>query len=686
MEKENAIGGTEALDTSHGAGFHSLLGESGGGACPFDVFTPDDLVARLGALKDCTQDIVELIRSVHVTPGKMKRLSRAFNSLSNYDTSPVVELTRDRNRVLRYVSTFLMLSKIKQWIVEGKGFGTVETMYDEVFLVRFRDVDFHIRAACVEFMCEWVVSVPEIFNSPCYLKYIGWALSDKSDVVRRKAVSSCMRLVHKKIGIQAFVSRFKDRVVEMALYDKNQGVREEGRALCMGLYIGEMISKEDVYKVLAVVGAGDKQGLIGDAIRKILGGGDGPGGNEGLLDNHEGVHELFCNTSLAVCSWIPHSDGDVARLMDFTLGLLRKGQPCCGSKSLCYLKVLGVLPSRDVDVWKYCEMLEVAKDSEENIVEVGMCAGCTDAGAFRRHPDATERLLELFLELSMQGRGEEVLSVFVCLLKKLEGDFSPSVSRIVDLLGGAGKRFASMVVKSFDVSLQIVDGYPAEAKCYAALWRIMSGDYAWVDGCEVRDVEDCGVVSDFLLFFREKCVEFGMAGMEVGRATSQGECFKVMYDKLSTLMHAEAERVFADERSCISLFKLVDEGLLCDHSDIIFKTCSERLISEFLGKSKSRMNLVAGYFKYLQGVNEGDVCKGVAKLVGSRCGALKRMDREKVVFRGMKSLVELRKTFLYDSVLIYFVSSLTANECIVIEQGLGKSRLKSSLLRRIKDG
>ncbi|KMV66290.1 cohesin [Encephalitozoon cuniculi EcunIII-L] len=684
MEKENSPDGVLASDMSHDIVTPTLPGISGHGSCPFDVFTPEALVSRLKAYEDCTEDIIRLIKSVHVNQGRMKKLSKVFNSLSNYDTSSVVELTRNGNRILRYVSTYLMLGKIKQWILDGKGFEVVETMYDEVFLVRFRDVDFNIRAVCVEFMCEWVVSVPGIFNSSCYLKYIGWALSDKNDTVRRRGVSSCIRLVQKKISVQAFVSRFKSRMIELALYDRNPGLRDEGKALCMSLYISGMISKDDVYKVLASMSERDRRGLVDDVVRKILGGEEPNAGS--LLDNHEGLHELLSSTSLFLCSRIPHTDRDVERFMDFILDFLRTGSSCCKSKSLCYLRILGVLSSSAADIMKYCRMLEIIKDSRENIVESVESICKVDAEVFKKQPDATNRLLEAMKELSSRYRCEEMFSRLVHLLKKLENDFEASVYRIVEFFRFFSVGFTCCIIKSFDISEGIGSDHPTEVKCYAALWRIMSKDYESVNGYELKDTANPAVLCDFLLFFREKCIEFAVLNREVERASDQGECFKVMYDRLSALIHSEAERIFVDPKSCISLFKLVDEGLLTDYSNIIFKVCGEELISEFLSRSKSRMNLVSGYFRYLMDVEEKNVRKGVGRLIGSKCGMGKKgLGTEKTVFRGMKALVEQKRMFLYDSVLIYFVSSLTTNECIIIEQGLEKSKLKASLLRRIRE-
>lgn len=685
MEKENNVNESEAPVTSCDTTTHNPFGTSEDGCCPFDVFTPEALTNRLKGHEDCTKDIIKIIKSIHINQCKMKRLCRVFNSVSNYNTDSIVELTRDANRMLRYVSTYLMLDKIKQWVVDGRGFEVMETMYDEVFLVRFRDVDFNIRSTCVGFMCEWIVSAPEIFNFPCYLKYIGWSLSDKNDNVRRKGIGSCIKLVRKKIDIQAFVSRFKNRMIELSLYDRNLGLRGEGKVLCMSLYTNGMISKDDVYKVLGSMNEKDKKLLVEDTIRKILrreGSGD-----ECLLGNHEGLHELFSNTSLFLCSYIPHCDKDVEGFIDFILDFLRTKSSCCQSRVLCYLKILGVLSVNMVDLRKYCCILETVRDNKENTREAMESASKLGLEVFKRQPDTTNNLLEMMRELSIQYKCEEMFSSLVCLLKKLESDFPVSVHPIVESFGSSCIEFVRCIIKSFDISKGVGNEHPTEIKCYAALWRIIADDYERVNGYELKDTDNLEALCDFLIFFKEKCMEFGVMGQEVERACDQGECFKVMYNKLFILIHSRVKSVFIDWGSCISLFKLVDEGLFIDYSYIIFRECGVELISEFLSKSKSKMNLVSGYFRYLMDVEEKDIDKRVGKLIGSRCSMAKRgIDMEKVVFKGIKEIVEQKKMFLYDTVLVYFVSSLTTNECIILEQGLEKSRLKMSLLRRIRDG
>eukprot|EP00878_Enallax_costatus_P014223 GHUV01014877.1.p1 GENE.GHUV01014877.1~~GHUV01014877.1.p1 ORF type:complete len:467 (+),score=119.45 GHUV01014877.1:76-1476(+) len=63
-----------------------------------------------------------------------------------------------------------------------------------VFSHRFRDVSDEIRAIVVESIGSWVVVLPTEFLADTYLKYLAWALSDRSALVRGKALAALDRL------------------------------------------------------------------------------------------------------------------------------------------------------------------------------------------------------------------------------------------------------------------------------------------------------------------------------------------------------------------------------------------------------------------------------------------------------------------------------------------------------------
>lgn len=683
MEKENAPDTTNE-DGKYTEDTHSC-GEADTEDCPLDVFTPQALINKLNAHEDCTDELISLIKTVRVNQTKMKKLCKVFCALRNCNTDAIVELTRDRNRMLRHISTYLVLSKIKQWIEEEKGFGIVEKMYDEVFLVRFRDVDFNIRAMCVDFMCEWTIAAPRIFNKPCYLKYIGWALSDKNDTVRRKALNACIRLITTEVGVETFVSRFKSRIVEVALYDRSHALREEGRNLCMISYLHDLLDKVEIYVILSSMREKDKKGRLKEVLAKILSENYVEDEGSGLLGNLDGLHELVSSIPLFLCSCIPHEDRHVLTFMDFILKFLCKKSSCCRAESLCYLKILNMLSGSVSSISKYCELLETVKDNKENMIEVLKCINNTNVEVFRGRPDVTNKIIDTGREICTMFKCERMCALLVQLLKKLEDDFRPTVGGAVEHLKSTGMHAVRCIIKFFDISGDVREGHPTDIKLYAILWRILSGDYEYVNSCELVDTSDVEIICDFLIFLKGRCVEFGVLNEDVGKAFDHGTAFKVTYGKLSVLLHMHANKLFTEQKTCIFLFKLLEEDLLVEHSNLIFERCDEELVLEFINRSKSRINLLSGYFKYLMTVEPDVSLTKISKLMVSKCASSKKLvAKEKVVFKGVKEAVDRKKTFLYDSVLVHFVSLLSINECIVVEQGVCKSKFKSSLVRRIK--
>jgi cohesin complex subunit SA-1/2 len=682
MEKENRA---ESLQ-SGGFGCAEEMEKDGLGAgeeCLLDVFTPQSLLARFQSLEDCTSDVVNLIKTVQVNQSKMKKLSRIFCELSNCNTESIVELTRSKGRMLRYISTCLVLGKIKQWVEEGRGFGVVEKMYDEVFLVRFRDVDPHIRSLCVEYMCEWIIAVPEIFNAPSYLKYVGWSLSDKGDGVRRRGVQCVTRLVQKKISLSVFMNRFKSRIVELSLYDKSASVREDGRRLCFLAFLDGLLDRNEAYTVLGSVeerSTSAEKKMLEKVVVKILGEDYTADTSMGLLGNSAALHELLVSTSPVVCSYIPHDSCAATAFVQFVADFLRREGSCCGSESLCFLRIARELVGAVTSIDKFDEILETTRENRHNVREVLECLVLVDVEVYKADPEITNQLLSRIRAFCDEQHCEDVFGLFVRLLKMLEADFSPVVTGIVSFFK---TRHTSMccLIKSFDVSEVVGSGASNEAKCYAMLWRILQRDYGFINACEFRG-EPCVELCDFLIFFKEKCVELGVYNESHSIATDEISCFKVAFKKLFVYLDMHLSTLFTDEKSAIMLYKLVENGLMAEHSHLLYELCTEELISELYSRSKSRVSLVAGYFGHLTRHESSDKVSRIARILSAR----KLEDGRRIVFNSVRSLVEQKKTSLYDSVLICFVPHMSVNECIIVERMVGKSKFKASLLRKCRGG
>jgi hypothetical protein len=68
-----------------------------------------------------------------------------------------------------------------------------QALFDSVAAHRFRDVSEEVRTTVIEAVGQWIVLRPATFLDDKYLKYIGWALSDKVCYLVCHSVSQAKR-------------------------------------------------------------------------------------------------------------------------------------------------------------------------------------------------------------------------------------------------------------------------------------------------------------------------------------------------------------------------------------------------------------------------------------------------------------------------------------------------------------
>ncbi|GJY36722.1 sister-chromatid cohesion protein 3 [Tanacetum coccineum] len=61
-------------------------------------------------------------------------------------------------------------------------------IFTRLFVRRYRDIDPDIRMSCIQSLGAWIVSYPSLFLQDLYLKYLGWALDNKSAGVRKASI------------------------------------------------------------------------------------------------------------------------------------------------------------------------------------------------------------------------------------------------------------------------------------------------------------------------------------------------------------------------------------------------------------------------------------------------------------------------------------------------------------------
>ncbi|KAJ3022534.1 hypothetical protein HKX48_005951 [Thoreauomyces humboldtii] len=103
-------------------------------------------------------------------------------------------------------------------------------LFDSVFVHRYRDTDYVIRMECISELGIWIQKFPDTYLDPQYLRYLGWLLSDKNHLVRMEAVRSLSKLyaIESMVsGLRPFTERFRPRLLQMAVREKDVEVRAE---------------------------------------------------------------------------------------------------------------------------------------------------------------------------------------------------------------------------------------------------------------------------------------------------------------------------------------------------------------------------------------------------------------------------------------------------------------------------
>lgn len=102
----------------------------------------------------------------------------------------------------------------------------LDSFFDTVFVHRYRDTDPKIRCECVEALGSWILGLPDTFNDPQYLRYLGWMLSDTNAATRQEVLKQLAKIFKRDSeSLGHFIDRFRARLVEMATRDADVSVR-----------------------------------------------------------------------------------------------------------------------------------------------------------------------------------------------------------------------------------------------------------------------------------------------------------------------------------------------------------------------------------------------------------------------------------------------------------------------------
>ncbi|XP_058042644.1 cohesin subunit SA-2-like isoform X2 [Ahaetulla prasina] len=204
----------------------------------YDSYLMDTIISLLTGLAD---SMVRAFRHTS-TLAAMKLLTALVNLNLNLEVSKdnlerLYEVEKKRI-VGKKINSRLDQLERKKREYEQKSL-EVENMMNAIFkgtfLPRYRDIIPEIRAICIEEMGSWMRIYPDTFLNDSYLKYLGWMLYDKHAEVRLKCLQALQGIYSQKevvCKMDLFTSRFKDRIVSMAL-DRDHEVTVQAMKLLM---------------------------------------------------------------------------------------------------------------------------------------------------------------------------------------------------------------------------------------------------------------------------------------------------------------------------------------------------------------------------------------------------------------------------------------------------------------------
>lgn len=126
----------------------------------------------------------------------------------------------------------------------------VKDFFNIIFVHRYRDIDAKIRAECIEALGNWICTLPTVYMSPEYLRYLGWLLSDVAPATRLEVLKQLGRVLKRDAEKLAhFIDRFRPRLVEMATKDHDVSVRVAAVSVVDVLRASGMLEPEEIDNV-----------------------------------------------------------------------------------------------------------------------------------------------------------------------------------------------------------------------------------------------------------------------------------------------------------------------------------------------------------------------------------------------------------------------------------------------------
>lgn len=169
-------------------------------------------------------------------------VSLATQQLEGLDKGPIKEQVADQRQNLKEI-----VQEIESMM---------EMVFNSVFMHRYRDVVDSIRARCMSSLGEWITSYPDAFLSNTHVRYLGWMLSDKSAEVRAATLNAMLDIYsdhERATSLQAFTERFRERLLEVTLWDTDERCRLGGLKVLEKMAYAGLLEGSDLEKLFLLL-------------------------------------------------------------------------------------------------------------------------------------------------------------------------------------------------------------------------------------------------------------------------------------------------------------------------------------------------------------------------------------------------------------------------------------------------
>ncbi|EOB14868.1 40S ribosomal protein S13, partial [Nosema bombycis CQ1] len=625
-----------------------------------EIYTPEKIIEDFSKKEESTKDLLDLINSTSPNPIKLKKLSKIFTSLSNCDHFSFIELTKSKNRNLRLISTFLIFSKMCDLVKENSNFELVSSLYKEVYLVRYRDVDPNIRGLCLDFIIDWIIISPKVFCTNTYLKYLGIEESSKlilisfnKNLIEKEKVYPVL-----KKGIKGSKKENEGIMNEViwGILRRGKGESMEGDGKVEGG------SKEDgMEEGKDKVDSKDKDSLTkkpppstkktpSNKPHKVK---KTPYKFESLVPYLDHLHDLFLNTSHLPFTYLIFDRQDIDSLVQYTIQSYEESEFCCDKPTNCYLEILSVLKLEKVS--QGLSLFRTFKNSPENVKIIFKGVLDLPLESFKNEVKETINLLEDFYEFvylnrekvcsnaESDGDGSRVddedkvyykdiedikvtndtsppstsplfsiFDTFFLILKKLQNDFESKVDFYLERSQSEiPLRFFG--IRSFDLSKSITKEDYSETKIFGCLWFILNKEYEKVEGITLEKHLEIREILELLFFIKSKINEEGKGdingNIDANNDHLNKDHFNFCLDQDSSLLRIYSlilDYLRVNFKSLLFpsftpyFFRFIEENVLTDLFHLSFLFMDLENFKKGFTKIKNKEKVIEEYFKILK--------------------------------------------------------------------------------------